>query len=93
MSPTDLPREELIRQAEEVVQKNPNATVNFKFTCKGCGERCTLDKPNTLYEKGECYKCGVETEIKAGGFMVTYSTDGKGAVDVLRKLMEPGKEK
>lgn len=68
----DLPREELIQRAEMVLKEYPPgaAEIHFKFTCQHCGERCTLSKANYLYENGECYKCGKDTPIKVGGFMV-----------------------
>jgi hypothetical protein len=79
--PQDLPREELIELAGEVVKDHPGAEIYFKFTCEHCGERCTLQKPNVLYESGECWKCGKLTPIAHGGFMVALSVseeDGAG---------------
>jgi len=67
----DLPREELMRKASEMLMSYPpevQAQVYFKFTCEKCGERVELVEANTLYEKGECCLCGHETEIKRGGF-------------------------
>lgn len=72
----DLPREELLRRANEVLMQYPQsdcAAIHFKFTCEKCGERCTLCEANVLHEKGECYKCGHETVIESGGFMVQFS--------------------
>lgn len=67
----DLPRQELMRAANDAMSRYQNAEVHFKFTCEKCGERCTLSKANTLYENGECYKCGHETKIEKGGFSLT----------------------
>jgi formylmethanofuran dehydrogenase subunit E len=66
----DLPRKELLAAAEEAMQKfiDQEPEIHFKFTCEECGERCMLSQKNMLYEKGECHKCGHETEIKKGGF-------------------------
>lgn len=66
--PKDLPREELMRLADQTLRTYPGSQVHFKFTCAHCGRRCTLAEPNRLYERGECDGCGKETEIKAGGF-------------------------
>lgn len=67
--PGDLPREELIRRAEEMVAGYPcKVDVQFKFTCQWCGERCTFETPNQLFEDGECHKCGKITPVTMGGF-------------------------
>jgi formylmethanofuran dehydrogenase subunit E len=71
----DLPREELLKKAQEVMADYPPESkpeIHFKFTCQHCGERCTLSDANVLYEKGECYACGKETEITKGGFMLQF---------------------
>lgn len=70
----DLPREELIAEAERVCQQGWNGLkvkdVLFKYTCQWCGERCTMQEPNKLYENGECFACGKSTPIKFGGFLL-----------------------
>jgi len=69
----DLPREELASRAEQVVQESRvPVDVLFKFTCEHCGERCTLQEPNKLYESGECFSCGKKTEIKFGGYSLHF---------------------
>jgi len=69
--PRDLPREELMRQADKfMIEFGDLAEIYFKFTCEACGERCTLVEANKLYEKGICHVCEHETEIKKGGFML-----------------------
>lgn len=69
--PKDLPKDELFAKAEEVLARyGEKAEVYFKFTCTHCGQRCTLEKPNYLPKYGECFKCGQDTEIKEGGFML-----------------------
>jgi hypothetical protein len=69
----DLPRDELLKRAQEIRTESEGSTdIHFKFTCEGCGERCMLAERNTLYENGECHKCGHVTAINFGGFaMVT----------------------
>lgn len=75
----DLPRDELIRRAEEAVAPNgqwPGGDVYFKFSCEHCGERCTLQEPNKLYENGECFVCGKSTPINYGGFTIQFVLPG-----------------
>ena len=68
MEYSDLPRVEVMRRAEAAAQQG--WTVHFKFTCEGCGKRCTLQEPNVLYEYGECFKCGHKTKLDSAGFML-----------------------
>lgn len=71
----DLPRDELCQQAQKTLEDWPEGTViYFKFTCKFCGERCTLQEPNKLYENGECCSCGMSTPIQFGGFTIQHTT-------------------
>lgn len=67
-APKDLPRGELQELAWQALRKYPGAEIHFKFTCEHCGERCTLEDANSLYEFGICAKCGKETKIEKGGF-------------------------
>lgn len=69
-TPKDLPREELMKLADETLKRYPGAVIHFKFTCSYCGARCTLTDPNVLYESGQCYSCGHDTTITQGGFMI-----------------------
>lgn len=67
----DKPRDEIISMANDIVVKSKGrAKVYFKFTCPACGERCTLEEPNTLYEEGECFKCSAVNPILEAGFML-----------------------
>lgn len=70
--PKDLPRDELVVAADRAIGRyGPNvAAVHFKFTCEHCGNRCTFGVANTLFELGECDRCGLETRIEKGGFML-----------------------
>ena len=67
--PGDLPAAELVKQANKMIAAG--WTVNFKFTCAWCGERCTLQDDNTLWPEGECFQCGKTTIIDVGGFVLT----------------------
>ena len=64
----DILRAEAIKRAES--WRNNGWDVHFKFTCGRCGERLTLQEPNTLYEYGECFTCGYETKLDKVGFLV-----------------------
>jgi ribosomal protein S27AE len=71
MSDIDVPRAALMAMAERTLLGMPaGSVVYFKFTCLHCGERCVLAEPNTLNERGECWRCGNETVIERGGFML-----------------------
>lgn len=77
----DLPREELMQKAQEVLNKYKgpgHAQVFFKYTCEQCGERCILSEPNKLYESGECCECHHITRIDKGGMMLEIVKDGDG---------------
>lgn len=70
----DLPRDELVKRAQAAMEewggRGADIDILFKFTCQWCGERCTLQEPNKLYENGECFACGKSTPIKWGGFSI-----------------------
>jgi transcription elongation factor Elf1 len=68
---SDLPRAELMRKAQDALDASPPGSwVQFKFTCPLCNERCVLAEANTLRELGECWRCGTETPIEEGGFLL-----------------------
>ena len=73
----DLPREDIIAMADRVVAGNSTASVYFKFTCAHCGNRCTFQEANTLFERGECDSCGKETVVDKAGFMLVFQMGGK----------------
>lgn len=72
----DLPRAELEKLAQKALEDHKGAEVHFKFTCQYCGERCTLDEPNRLYENGICFACEKETPIHFGGFSLHLNFEG-----------------
>ena len=83
----DTPRRDLIAQA--MVHISAGRTVFFKLTCRGCGERMTIDLPNTIceYVRHEISDggCGVNTRFVKGGFMVVTMPNG---ADELRALLD-----
>ena len=62
----DLPRDQIIKMAQDVITKN--CDVYFKFTCPHCGTRCSFNEKNRLYEEGECCKCGKKSKVDFAGF-------------------------
>ena len=61
----NYPFEEGAKRAEEFAAKGHK--VYQKFTCGGCGQRLTIDIPNTFYAEGACDKCDHITDIRKVG--------------------------
>lgn len=72
--PKDLPKDELVRLAEET-RKATNGAVDFhfKYTCKKCKTRCTLQETNTVYDTVECFNCGHIQPFTKGGLVAVFS--------------------
>ncbi len=68
--PKDLPKDELLQEAQKVVMTMPGARVHFKATCPQCSERCVFVEANTCYDKMECHTCGKVFPFTEGGFML-----------------------
>jgi hypothetical protein len=69
----DYPRDEISQRATDTIAHygGPSrARVYFKFTCPSCGARCTFHEPNTLFERGECHKCGHDAPVERAGFLL-----------------------
>lgn len=79
--PKDLPREELLRQADRAIMEfsgvGAQAEVHFKFTCEKCGARNTFADANVLYEFGDCCQCNHRTAVKQGGFALHIKVGGQ----------------
>ena len=61
----DHPWDEVLRNAEQKIAAG--WTVYQKFSCSRCGQRLTMEVPNTFYPSGNCDKCGTLTDIKVAG--------------------------
>lgn len=61
----DHPFDEVVTAADNDIQTG--ADVYQKFTCVGCGERQTMEVPNTFYTSGKCEECGHVTNIVERG--------------------------
>ena len=67
----DLDRVAVLRAAQRTLDEGPpGSVVHFLFTCRVCGTRCTFEKPNVLFRRGECFACGRVTEVHSAGFLV-----------------------
>lgn len=42
------------------------------FTCEACGSQQYFEKPNTLFDEGECSVCGHVTPITEYGLVVEF---------------------
>ena len=62
--------------SDAIERSDGRARVYFKFTCTHCGQRCTFEEPNKLYEAGECYVCKKETKIERAGFLLIITSPG-----------------
>lgn len=69
-----LSREEVVNRATQWVLGGWD--VYFKFMCEKCGAKCVLQKPNTLYEYGECHTCGHSTKLDKIGFLAARYVGG-----------------
>lgn len=67
----DLPREALIKAADEAKGRDGRVDVYFKWTYPECGERCMFAEANKLFENGECHVCGADSPVDFGGFLLT----------------------
>ena len=72
----DHPIRECMEMADEILAKG--GTIFQKFTCAGCGERLTMDTPDTFFASGTCDKCDTVTKITQCNFMATFSIPEKG---------------
>lgn len=89
----DLPSREIQAHAALNVARNggpQRCRVFFKYTCAHCGSRQTFMEPNTIYDSGECSKCGTETKIKKYGYLLEI-TSGGGFDDKERDSRDGGK--
>ncbi len=73
----DYSRAEILTLADAAIRKYggpKRAEVFFKFSCQQCGERCTFNEPNVLWEVGECHACGSKTVVERAGFALHIAT-------------------
>jgi NAD-dependent SIR2 family protein deacetylase len=68
----DLPLTEAADMANALIEQGH--TIFQKFTCEECGQRLTMDKPNTFYRTGSCDQCGHVTTIKYCGLLTVMET-------------------
>lgn len=69
----DLPAEEIIKKAEEIIKMGGIAFI--KFTCNFCGSRQTSATPNVFHAGGyRCEECGELCRPKKYGIMAVFAT-------------------
>lgn len=56
---------EIAEMGEKLI--NAGQEVHFKWTCDGCGARCSFTEANTLFAQGICGDCGVTTNLMVKG--------------------------
>jgi PHP family Zn ribbon phosphoesterase len=78
--------EDIAKQIEAILERDPHALAYQKWTCPRCQQRLTMEEPNTLYTSGRCDECGLVSPIFECGFMLVM---GK----ALRQPKEKGGEK
>lgn len=61
----DFPFNEVVAKAYSLKQQGFH--VYQKFTCRGCGQRLTIEEPNVFYTTGSCDKCPAITDIEKQG--------------------------
>jgi hypothetical protein len=61
----DFPFDKMCEQGEKLIGEGYQ--LFQKFTCAGCGNRLTMDVPNTFFEQGTCDNCDTITDIKKQG--------------------------
>lgn len=61
----DYPFYDVLAEAERLFKKGHD--VYQKFTCSHCGNRLTIDVPNSFHKEGHCDSCGHMTNIEAQG--------------------------
>jgi hypothetical protein len=78
----DHPFDDCAVGAEEVVKRG--GTIFQKFSCRGCGNRLTMDVPNKFFTEGSCDQCGVVTNIRETGcnFLAVFPLTEKGKESV-----------
>lgn len=61
----DFPFKDVVAECDRHIARG--ATIYQKFTCTGCGQRLTIETPNTLYATGACDRCPTITDIEKQG--------------------------
>jgi len=65
MLPHNHPFDEVVKTANGYIAQG--YTIYQKFTCVHCGQRLTMEEPNTFSESGTCDQCGKLTNIRETG--------------------------
>ena len=65
MAAPDFPFDEVVAECQSKAAEG--ARMYQKFSCSKCGQRLTMETPNTFWHEGSCDSCGTVTDIKAQG--------------------------
>lgn len=89
----DYPLQEICDGANDVLEDSKGtARVYFKWTCQGCGERVTANKPNVFYTSAAHDDCKVkpgfvsDTQASGGNFLIMQAQSQAGSA-LIRKIM------
>lgn len=85
----DFPFEEIAVAMDKIAREGQFMAFQ-KFTCQHCGQRLSMDVPNTLYETGTCDKCCKETNIRERGCNYLLVSDNPLMRQVLNQLKKEG---
>jgi len=61
------PIKEVMKSADDAIDKNPAVKVYQQFNCAKCGAKQTMDDANVFYSHGRCEECGHTTDIEKDG--------------------------
>ena len=73
--PSNRTRTEIQALAKRAIETHGGgdvARVWYKFDCRLCGERCKIQTPNVLPERGTCDVCGTVTQILGAGYALEW---------------------
>ena len=82
---SDFPVDEVLANMAEQAKKG--ALCYVKWTCRGCGDRCTADEPNIYHVGGYVHdKCGTLTVPTGINFLLIHASSH--AQDTIKRIMK-----
>ena len=83
--PKDFPFDDVVKKASEIIEAG-RFLVMQKFSCEHCGQRLTMDVPNTFFAEGGCDKCGKLTDIRRRGCNYCLVSNTPEMHDLIKKV-------